>query len=105
MAILLKVQWVDKSNEDGSFQCVRNIGGSTRELHWKHSQDEAIRAIEEGAFAYYVETGAAMSELQVGVGSDGRKYLKLKADVDQPPHLASLPPFPIDPPATRARLR
>src|SRR3954466_13468176 len=99
MAILLKVQWVDKFDEDGSFQRVRNIGGSTRELHWKHSQAEAIRAIEEGAFAYYIETGAAMSELQVGVSSDGHKYLKTREDIDQSTRLAGLPPFPIDPTA------
>src|SRR5437868_2021652 len=105
MAILLKVQWVDMSEEPGAGQRVQNIGGSTRELHWKHSQAEAIRAIEEGDFAYYIETGTMMSPLDVGVSPDGNKYLKAKADLDQPQHLANLPPFPIAQPAARAQLR
>jgi len=97
MAILLKVQWVDKTGEAGPCQCVLNIGGSTRQLHWKHSQADAIRGIEQGEFAYYIETSKGMSSLGVGVRPDGQKYLKTRADREEPSHLVNLPPFPILP--------
>jgi len=98
MAMLLKVQWVDKMDGPDACQCVRHIGGSRRELHWKHSQAEAIRAIEEGEFTYYIETGAVMSALDVGVCPEAHKYLKAEADIDHPHHLVNLPTFPVVPP-------
>jgi hypothetical protein len=96
MAILLKVHWVDKTEDAGSFQRVRHIGGSTRALRWKHSQAEAIRAIEKGEFTYYMEKETLVFELLVGTSSDGQKYLKTKADTDHPHQLASVPAFPAD---------
>lgn len=96
MAILLKVHWVDKTEDAGSSQRVRHIGGSSRALRWKHSQAEAIRAIEKGEFTYYMEKETLVFELQVGTSSDGQKYLKTKADIDHPHQLASLPAFPAD---------
>ena len=94
MAILLKVQWIEKSDELSSYKCIQNIGGNSRELYWKHTQAQAIRSIEHGVFAYYIQNGPLLTTLQVGITPDGQKYLKTEADDDQPQHLVSLPAFP-----------
>ena len=95
MAILLKVTWIDRSDTADAYECIRHIGGNSKELNWKHTHDQAIQSIEEGAFAYYVETNAGMSELQVGLSPDGRKYLKTGADKSDTQVLVNMPTYPI----------
>ncbi len=85
MAILLKVEWV---NMDDS---VRHIGGSSKKCEWQHSVEQAIRYIEHDEFVYYFNENAQMLKLEVGVSTDGRKYLKTSADDSIPVHLLNLP--------------
>lgn len=91
MAILLKVQWVDQSDQPDLFQRVRHIGGDTGQMHWQHSQAQAIESIERGLFTYYLEKDSKVLTLNIARTSDGRKYLS--ADDGQLP-LLNLPQFP-----------
>ncbi len=84
MSILLKVRWVDQADQDDPCQRIKQIGGNSRELVWKHSQDEAIRAIERGHFTYYVKKNAQALKLEVGMATNGRKYLKIPDEAYQP---------------------
>jgi len=97
MSILLKVSWVDKADQPEVHRRIRRIGGSSRELQWNHTREQAIEYIERGQFAYYVEKDARALELGVGRTADGNKYLKTEADGEPSQLLLDLPPMP--PPA------
>jgi hypothetical protein len=101
MAILLKVKWIDKSDRPEPHQCIRHIGGESKELQWKHTQRQAVESIECGTFVYYVEKESRILRLNVAQADDGNKYLKIDGGPAQ--LLLSLPPMPpadsIQPPA------
>ncbi len=94
MAILLKVKWVDLSDQPDPCLRIRHIGGSSRDFEWKHSQAQAIQSIEQKMFCYYVENGDRSVNLEVGLAPNGGKFLKTQADGDQPQLLMKLPEFP-----------
>jgi hypothetical protein len=94
MAILLKVKWVDQSDQPDVYQRIRRIGGDSRKFQWKHTHAEAIQSIERGLFAYYVEKDALVLKLEVGLAPNGCKYLKTQVDGSQPEHLLDLPQCP-----------
>jgi hypothetical protein len=94
MAILLKVKWVDKSDQSDPHQRIRCIGGDSRELQWKHTEAQAIESIERGLFAYYVEKDARALKLDVGLTADGKKYLTIQAGGRHPQPLLDLPECP-----------
>jgi hypothetical protein len=84
MAIVLKVLWVEQSENVDPYQRVGHIGGQTGELKWKHSFEEAIKSIEEGLFIYFVEKGSKALKLEVVTSPNGHKYLQTEADTGQP---------------------
>jgi hypothetical protein len=94
MAILLKVKWIDKSDEPNPHQCIRHIGGDSKELQWKHTREQAIESIELGSFAYYVEKNARALRLNVAQTPDGKKYLTVQANGDYSQLLLDLPQCP-----------
>jgi len=94
MAIVLKVRWVDQSDQPDLYQRIKHIGGDSRGFHWKHSHDQAIQSIEDGKFHYFVENNAHVLKLEVGLAPNGCKYLKTQVDGNQPELLLNLPHFP-----------
>ena len=60
MAIVLKVNWIDRADQPGPQERIRHIGGNSRGLQWKHTATQAIESIENGQFAYYVEKDAVL---------------------------------------------
>jgi hypothetical protein len=91
MAILLKVKWVEKSDQPAPYQRIRQIGGEAGAIRWQHTQAEAIELIEHNLFVYYVEKDARALELKVERAPDGSKYLKTAADGEQLQFLLNLP--------------
>ena len=83
MAVVLKVKWVDKTDQPDPRERIRRIGGGSREIQWTHTQIEAIRFIEHGLFAYFVQKNSRALELTIGRTSDGNKYLKTVDDDGQ----------------------
>ncbi len=94
MAILLKVKWVDKSDQPDPCRRIQHIGGDTGEFQWQHTHANAIQSIEQGRFHYYMERDARALKLEVGLTPNGDKYLKTQADIDHPQFLLNLPKRP-----------
>lgn len=91
MAIVLKVKWVDQSDQPDPYLRIRHIGGHSRDFQWKHTHPQAIQSIEDGLFHYYVEKDTLILKLEVGLAPNGCKYLKTQVDSDQPELLLNLP--------------
>ena len=94
MAILLKVRWVDQSDQVDPYLRIRYIGGHSREFKWKHPHTQAIQSIEHGLFHYYVGKDARTLKLEVGLAPNGCKYLKTPVNGNQPKLLLNLPECP-----------
>jgi hypothetical protein len=92
MAIVLKVKWVEQSGRAESHQRITHIGGDSGQLQWKHTQAEAIAAIERGLFAYYVQSNTRPLKLDIARAADGTKYLAVESG--QSRALLDLPGFP-----------
>jgi hypothetical protein len=61
---------------------------------WKLTQQEAIYAIETGAWRFYVSVGGSTVWVIVATSGSGNKYLKTQNDGEQPNNLLSLPECP-----------
>jgi hypothetical protein len=94
MAILLKVMWVDRSDQPDPYQRITHIGGSSGKFEWKHTHAQAIQSIEKGVFHYYLEKDGRVLKLEVGMAPNGCKHLKTQDDDDQPQLLLDLPQSP-----------
>ncbi|HEU5397378.1 MAG TPA: hypothetical protein VFV81_09435 [Verrucomicrobiae bacterium] len=92
MAIQLKVQWVDRFGDADAIQNINAIGGSCRNLQWRHTSAQAVESIENGWFDYYVKKGASALRLQLGRTPDGKKFLTVEKEAKD--FLLSLPTFP-----------
>ena len=91
MAIQLKVQWVDRLGDSDAVQGIFAIGGSCRNLQWRHTCAQAVESIENGWFDYYVKKGASALRLQLGRTPDGKKFLTVEKEAED--FLLSLPTF------------
>jgi hypothetical protein len=102
MSILLKVQWVDEAVDEAEqpdpCQRIRHIGGTSGALRWQHSLEQAIESIEHGHFTYYVKQGTRALKLDVGLATNGNKYLKIQTD-ENPPRLLLNDPVKLESPA------
>jgi hypothetical protein len=94
MAILLNVKWVEKTDEVELHRRIRHIGGDSKHVQWKHTQEQAIEAIEGGQFAYYMKKDGHTLRLNVGQTTDGRKYLIIESGGNQPQLPLDMPEFP-----------
>jgi hypothetical protein len=90
----IQIKCVNKSDRTSAHERILSIGGSpgATTMHWKRSQEHAIADIEAGGCAYWVAVpGADSVWLEVAVGPSGDKYIKTKADGEQPLSLLALP--------------
>jgi hypothetical protein len=69
------------------------IGGVDGGVRWKHSEEDAIRFIEQGLIDYFVNVNNRPVAVHVAVHL-GHKYLKTVADSYTPNNLLSLPECP-----------
>jgi hypothetical protein len=68
---------------------IRNVGSGPG--GWKQSQEQTIKEIEEGSYAYYVTRAGRTVDVIVATSRYGNKYIKTTADGEQPDNLLSLP--------------
>ena len=93
-AIVLQVAWVDQADHPDPCQRIRHVGGHSGKLKWRHTQAQAVEAIEQDVFAYYVKKDDRVLKLEVGLAPGVCKYLKPPADAGLPQLLSSLPKDP-----------
>ena len=71
---------------------IRGVGGVNPDgARWHIDQAEAIAAIEEGRWSFYVEQDGRAAPIVIAVSKYGSKYLKCGRDVLQPDSLLGLP--------------
>jgi hypothetical protein len=96
MASSHRVKCINKTDRSSPHERIRHIGGVNHDnTRWKLSQHDAIQGIENGKWAFYVEQPAGdRVDVVVAKSAAGNKYLKTRADGDQPNNLLSLPECP-----------
>ena len=71
---------------------IRGIGGVNPDgAHWRISEAQAIAAIEEGRWSFFVERDGRDRPVVVAVSKYGLKYLKVAEDTLHPESLLALP--------------
>lgn len=94
MAQQVKIECINKSPRQDPHLRIQNVGGQDGDgTRWKMSESEAIAAIENGTYSFYVNVNGRVANVIVAT-HEGRKYLKTEADGLQPNNLLSLPECP-----------
>jgi len=96
MATRLQVMCINKTDRYNAHERIKAIGGTIGGTYrWNHTQEQAIKWIEDGSFAYFVVNKEGNEiDVIVAVSQYGHKYIKTKADGEQPDNLLSLPECP-----------
>jgi len=90
MATRRQISCINKKNRLNPYEGILYIGGVENLIKWKMSEPEAIAAIDNGRYSFFVNRGG--NEVNVIVATrNGRRYLKTVADGEMPDNLLSLP--------------
>lgn len=90
-----QIKCINKTDRQNAHERIRNIGGTNDDgTRWKLSQEEAITAIEQKKYAFFVHRGGHEANVIVAISRFGNKYIKTVADGEQPDNLLSLPECP-----------
>ena len=94
MAGRFQIRCINKDDRRNVYERITHVGGvgTTR---WRLTVEDVIQRIESGAESFYVNRPQG-DTVDVTVATRlGRKYLKTKADGDEPNNLLSLPECPV----------
>lgn len=89
-----EVTCIRKSDRYNPHERILGIGGSSSGTRWYLTQEQAIVAIENRQYEFFVRVNAREVRVIVAVSRYGNKYLKTEADGEQPNNLLSLPECP-----------
>ncbi|HEY4779204.1 MAG TPA: DUF3892 domain-containing protein [Solirubrobacterales bacterium] len=94
MAQQVRIECINKTPRQDPHLRIENVGGVNSDGNrWTISENEAIVAIENGTYSFYVNVNGRVVNVIVAT-HEGRKYLKTEADGLQPNNLLSLPECP-----------
>lgn len=92
MASRHQILCVNKSDRNNPHERITHIGGMNGDgTRWKLTQLDAIKGIESGKWAFYVQRGGSTVNVIISTSRYGHKYLKTESDGEQPNNLLSLP--------------
>lgn len=98
MAAAHEITCINKSDRQNAHERITHVGGKTGAKNgggpWNITQEEAIKGIENGTWAFYVARNGSRVNVIVSTSRYGNKYLKTTADGEQPNNLLSLPECP-----------
>ena len=95
MAKTAQIKCINKQDRDNPYERITHVGGFVTS-QWRITQQEAIRFIESGEWAFWVEVPKGDSVwVEVAISRFGNKYLKTEADGDQPNNLLNLKECPL----------
>ena len=89
-----EIKCINKSDRFNAHERIVNIGGIENGTRWKFPEQQGISIIETGTGTFHVTRGGRTVEVIVSKSAYGYKYLKTKADGEQPDNLLSLPECP-----------
>ena len=85
-----QIECINKTNRYSPYDRISHVGG-TVPTRWRLTQEDAIAAIESGAWRFYVMVNGQVAWVIVARSAAGNKYIKTVADGEQPNNLLSLP--------------
>jgi len=91
MAERFQISCIIKDDKLNPYERILFVGGSGAAGRWKISQKQAISDIETGAKSFFVKVNNVEADVIVSTSRFGNKYIKTKADGDEPNNLLSLP--------------
>jgi hypothetical protein len=92
MATRHEVICINKSDRTDIHERIKRIGGKNPNgTSWTLSQQEAILAIENKTYEFYVSKGGLIANVTIGISALGNKYLKTEKDSTTIDNLLSLP--------------
>ena len=95
MAVSYEVMCINKSDRSNPHERIKSIGGRNNDnTAWKLSQEEAIAAILQKKWGFYVRRGGSTVNVVVAKSRFDHLYLKTEADGESPDNLLSLPECP-----------
>lgn len=91
--MVVKISCINKDDRYNPREAITHVGGTNPDgTEWKLTLQEAIQAIENNKYSFYVERpNGDVVKVVVAVSAGGNKYLKTEADGDDPNNLLSLP--------------
>ena len=94
MATSVEIKCIVKSDRENPHERIKAVGGVNGDgSRWRLPEDDAIRGIETGKYAFWTQGGGKVADVIVATHL-GRKYLKTVADGYSPDNLLSLPECP-----------
>jgi len=93
MATRREVLCINKSNKTSEHEKITTIGGGkiADGTKWRFSQKEAVDAIENKTYEFYVTKGDKTADVIVIESILGNKYLRTEKDSTKADNLLSLP--------------
>ncbi len=95
MASRHQVQCINKSDRYNPHERILYIGGlNASGSRWKMSQPDAVNAITNGTYEFFVYAAGREVDVIVAKSAQGNLYIKTEADGEHPNNLLTLPECP-----------